>query len=300
MRAIDGMYVCTDPGKSVASAMTKANMAKGLWMSVWWWFVLGALISAPVWIGTTVWVLRRLWKSTLRLSARTRTQGHLAEVGQLVGGLAHEIKNPLSTVNVNLQLLAEDLEHHHDELHDRWLRRIQSVQHEAKRLKDTLDEFLRFAGKIELSLHRVDLRVLLEELSDFFAPQAQSGKVILRTALSEQPILCLVDVNMLKQALLNLMLNAVQAMPEGGELLVKLFSHHQAAIVEVIDTGVGIPPENLSKVFQAYYSTKRGGSGLGLPMTRRIIEEHDGSIRAESEPGKGTRFIIELPLARQK
>lgn len=267
-------------------------------MSGWWWFALGVLSGGPLWVALAMAAVRRLWHSARRLSVRSRNQGHLVEVGQMVGGLAHEIKNPLSTINVNLQLLAEDLQRQNDELHQRWLRRLQNVQHETGRLKSILDDFLRFAGKFELSPAVIDLRLPMEELADFFAPQAQAAKVIMRTALPEAPVRANVDTSLLKQALLNLMLNAVQAMPEGGELLVRLSSHRASAIIEVIDTGVGIAAGDLPKVFQAYYSTKQGGTGLGLPMTRRIIQEHDGTVRVESEPGKGTRFVIHLPLAR--
>jgi len=226
----------------------------------------------------------------------------IIELSQLAGGLAHEIKNPLSTINMNLSLLAEDLAHRPGppdaKTHDaRMLRRLAAVQAEAARLKDILDDFLRYAGRMELTRERADLRRVVQELTDFFAPQADAARVVLRTQTPEQPVRVDVDVNLVKQALLNLMINGLQAMPEGGELMLKISTQPGACCLEVIDTGVGIPPENLPRVFGVYYSTKTGGTGLGLATTQRIIREHGGTIRVQSEPDKGTRFLVQLPLA---
>ena len=265
-------------------------------MTFWLAVLIGVLLGGPLWVGLSLWASRRLWRSARRLLARARGQEQLAELGQLAGGLAHEIKNPLSTINVNLSLLEEDLRRFDDEAHQRWLRRLRSVQEEAARVKGILDDFLRFAGKIELNLSVADLRRLVGELLDFFAPQAEAARVVLRSSLSDDPVPCRVDADLLKQALLNLVINAVQAMPDGGELILRVCAEGRKGVIEVIDTGRGIPPERRAKIFEAYYSTKPHGTGLGLPMTRRIILEHQGSIQVESEPGKGTRFIIRLPL----
>lgn len=268
-------------------------------MNKWLWLATGIVAGGPVWVGATVWTMRRLWQVARRLAARSRGHEQLVELGHLTGGLAHEIKNPLSTINLNLSLLAEDLARSADEQHHRWLRRLEGVQGEADRLKEILNDFLRYAGKCELDLELLDLRRVVGELVDFFAPQADAAHVVLRTTLGETPLRCRLDPRLIKQALLNLMINAVQAMTAGGELLIRLSSQRGDAVVEVIDTGPGISPQDLTKVFEAYFSTKPKGSGLGLSTTRRIILEHDGQIRVESEPGKGTRFIITLPATDQ-
>jgi len=234
------------------------------------------------------------------MAARSRRYDHLVELGQLAGGLAHEIKNPLSTINLNLRLLGEDIDRHDDEEHRRLSRRLRHVQAEADRLRTILDDFLRYAGKYELSLRVEDLREVASEVLDFFAPQADAARVVMRTSLPDRPVRCLIDAKLIKQALLNLMINAVQAMGGGGELLLRVSSRRGEGLVEVIDTGPGIAPDDREKIFQVYYSTKRGGTGLGLPTTRRIVLEHRGRIRLDSEVGKGTRFLISLPLARDK
>lgn len=267
-------------------------------MSEWLWVLVGAVLSGPLWVGAVLWSARRIWRNARRLSARAKGHEHLVQLGHLVGGLAHEIKNPLSTIDLNLKLLAEDIERYDDETHGRWLRRLESVREETARVEEVLEDFLRFAGNIELTPVVTDIRKLVGELSDFFAPQVERAGVVLRIALPESPVRCSVDAKLFKQALLNLLINALQAMTEGGELLVKVAARRNQAVVEVIDTGGGMEPEDLAKIFGVYYSTKQHGTGLGLPMTRRIIREHEGAIRVESEPGKGTRFIVTLPLAK--
>jgi signal transduction histidine kinase len=228
---------------------------------------------------------------------------HLAEVGTLTGALAHEIKNPLSTIGLNLQLLQEDLDHsnldHSNQENERLRNRLSTVQRETNRLRDTLDDFLRYAGKLELDRHPVDLNQVLEELADFFAPQAHAQRVQLRLRPSATPVVAMIDARVVKQALLNLMINAVQAMTGGGELMLSVAGENGEAVVDVIDTGPGIPRAELDKIFQAYYSTKKGGTGLGLAMARRIATDHGGTLNVRSDVGKGTDFSLRLPLAKE-
>jgi two-component system, NtrC family, sensor histidine kinase HydH len=224
----------------------------------------------------------------------------LAELSALTGGLAHEIRNPLSTLKVNLQLLAEDWreasEVVHSDLCRRSLAKIDTLQKEADRLQAILDDFLHYIGRPELNRTRVDLNEIVEDMLIFFRPQAAAHRIQVRQAMSPEPLVSPVDVGQIKQALLNLFVNAQQAMPEGGELMVRTGRDALGrACVEVTDTGCGIAPENLAKVFQAYFSTKRDGTGLGLPTTRRIVRAHGGAIDVDGEPGKGSRFTIRLP-----
>lgn len=264
-----------------------------------WWLLFGALASGPIWVILAVWAGRRMWRRARKLVARSKGREHLVELGQLAGGLAHEIKNPLSTINVNLQLLAEDLARQDNGDRRRWLRRLNHAQKEASRLKAILDDFLHYAGKLELELSSVDIRRIITELVDFFTPQAEAAHVLVRTTMQDQPILCNVDASLIKQAVLNLMINATEAMTEGGELLIHVSAQRAAAIVEIIDTGPGMENEARARIFDVYYSTKKHGTGLGLPTARRIIREHGGSLRVESEVGKGTRFVISLPVTEK-
>jgi signal transduction histidine kinase len=259
-------------------------------------FLLGAALAAPLAALATWWFARRTLRRAKRLIDHARTRENLVELAKLTGGLAHEIKNPLSAIKLNLKLLAEDFEHNPDEVAQRNLIRLQRLGDQVQRLHDTLDDFLKFLGNQEMHPADADLRQVVSELIDFFRPQAQANHVVLRQLSGGEPVICRIDVGLIKQALLNLLINAVQAMNEGGELLVRLGKAGDRAVLEVIDTGPGIAPEARPRIFDAYFSTRPGGTGLGLPTTRRIIRQHDGDIQVDSEVGKGTRFIVTLPL----
>lgn len=267
---------------------------------VLFWLILGALAGGPLWVLLARWWMRRTVQRTRQIASAARRKEHLVELGTLTGGLAHEIKNPLSTIKVNLQLLTEDLDSPAaDESQRRMLRRLEAVSGEVTRLQEVLDDFLRFAGKHELRLAGADLRRIVSDLTDFFAPQAAASGVRVRLYTSEQPLNVLVDVDLLKQALLNLLINAQQAMAgTGGELIIRADRDGRRARVEVIDTGPGMPPEVADKVFHAYYTTKPGGTGLGLPTAQRLIREHDGQLSLDTAVGRGTRFVIHLPLRK--
>jgi signal transduction histidine kinase len=251
--------------------------------------VVGCLAIACV---VAVYAVRRV----VLLERRARDAERLAELGTLTGGLAHEIKNPLSTVQLNLQLLAEDLTPDNP-AYPRIVNRLKTVQKETSRLRDILDDFLRYAGQLELDRQPTDLNELLEELVDFFLPQAQQQKAKVRLRRSEGPLVAPVDPRLIKQAVLNLMLNALQAMPEGGELILSASQDDGAALIDIIDTGKGIPADAIDKIFEAYYTSKKGGTGLGLAMTQRIVKEHGGQLTVTSDVGKGSDFQLRLPLS---
>ena len=222
-------------------------------------------------------------------------QSELEELSRLTGGLAHEIKNPLSTIKVNLKLVSEDLIGK-DENTVRAAKKIAVVQKETDRLEQILEDFLRYIKKTELHLSSFDINQVVTDMIDFYSPQAFTHSITVRSSLSGEPLVCRADGDMLKQVLLNLFINAQQAMPSGGELMLRTQKNDKNAVIIVSDTGKGIEPENTDKVFNAYYSTKPGGSGLGLSTSKKIIEAHTGSIRIDSLPGKGTSFTIQLPL----
>lgn len=283
------------------------------------WFWIGLSIGVLLTVPLAALAARRQLIRTRRLAQRARAAERLAELGTLTGGLAHEIKNPLSSVKMNLQLVDEDLADvanladHEPDLQDRLTRtkrRFDSLTREVQRLHDILEDFLRFAGRMKLDLEPTDINELLNELADFFGPQAQASGVHVRTQLTAHPPTAPADAPLLKQAVLNLMINATQAMhnargdgqPAGGndELILRTLRSKQQGVEElrihVTDTGPGIPPENAGKIFQPYFSTKKGGTGLGLPTARRIVEEHHGTLNVHSEPGRGTEFVIALPV----
>jgi signal transduction histidine kinase len=259
--------------------------------SLAYWLLGGWILSLLIAGAVGFYFYRR----QMALERRTRQAERLAELGTLTGGLAHEIKNPLSTVQLNLQLLREDLPTEHSS-YSRLSSRLNTVQQETSRLREILDDFLRYAGRIELDRREVNLNELLGELVDFFSPQAQVSRVQLRLKTANEPVNVQVDSKLIKQAVLNLMINATHAMPNGGELILECSKEADSAKIDITDTGTGIAPDAVAKIFQAYYSTKKGGTGLGLAMAKRIVDEHRGEMTVESELGKGSHFQIRLPV----
>ncbi len=219
----------------------------------------------------------------------------LEELSRLTGGLAHEIKNPLSIIKVNLKLISEALRGR-DENSARAAKKIDIVRKETDRLEQILEDFLNYIKKAEPQLSSVDINQIVNEMVDFYSPQAFSHSITVRSSMSDESLICKADSDMLKQVLLNLLLNAQQSMPNGGELMLRTQKNGPNAVIIISDTGKGIELGNLARIFDAYYSTRPGGSGLGLPTSKKIIEAHNGSIKVDSIPGKGTSFTIQLPL----
>jgi signal transduction histidine kinase len=218
------------------------------------------------------------------------------EIAALAGGLAHEIKNPLSTIGLNMELLAEDFADAESPRDRRAAAKIAVVQQECQRLQNLLDNFLNFAKVRTVRFEASDLNQQVRAVLEFFAPQsAECGVEIISYLDPDLPSVVL-DRESFHGALINLVLNAIQAMPQGGQLVVRTKTTSAGVALELIDTGIGMDEKTSAHVFDAFFSTRPGGSGLGLPTTRKIIESHGGRIRLESEPGRGTKFTIDLPL----
>lgn len=222
-----------------------------------------------------------------------------AELAELAGGFIHEIKNHLSTFGLNIQLLAEDFSDPQSQRERRALERIHRMQLECERLVDVSNDFLRFARLQELNLSPCNLAQVLEELVDFFGPMARNDHIKINCYIPADLPPVPLDSEIFKQAILNLLLNAKQAMPKGGEITMQASLRDNHLTLSLIDTGNGIKPDSIDKIFKPFYSTRQGGTGLGLPTTRKIIEGHGGSIEVQSEPGKGTKFSIQLPMPSQ-
>jgi signal transduction histidine kinase len=235
----------------------------------------------------------------------------LEELSKLTGGLAHEIKNPLSAIKVNLKLVGEELAdldlaesgstgaNKGGSTLARAMRKIAVIEKETERVEQILEGFLHYVGRTELQLATIDINDLVSDMVDFYSPQAQSHAVTIRQGLYNGPLTCKVDADMLKQVILNLFINAQQAMGGGGELMIRTDKRQKDVAIEISDTGSGIETDKLEHIFDAYYSSRPQGSGLGLPTAKKIIEAHNGSITVNSEPGKGTSFIMRLPAGVQ-
>jgi signal transduction histidine kinase len=218
------------------------------------------------------------------------------EIARLAGGLAHEIKNPLSTIRMNMELLAEDFADSDSPRDRRALKKVDLVQRECQRLYDLLENFLRFSKAHRLNLQPSDLNAQVTQILDFYRPKANEANVEIVDYLGTNLPTVLLDREAFHGALLNLVINAEQAMPNGGQLVVRTYGTADGVALDLIDTGCGMDAETQSKVFDAFFSNKRGGSGLGLPTTRKIIEAHNGRITLQSELGRGTQITIKLPI----
>jgi two-component system sensor histidine kinase HydH len=249
-----------------------------------------------------------LWKKQLEIKKINNMYvKQLEESGKLTGQLAHEIKNPLSTIKVNLKLICEGLETiEKEDLHENnqrllsgAFRKIKIIEKEADRLEQILDGFLRYTAKTELNLSSVDINELMSDMVDFYSPKGHSHSITIRQGFWKEPLYCKIDVDTFKQVILNLFINAQQAMPKGGELIIRTSRDKKNAVIEISDTGVGIAPARLPGIFDAYYSSRPQGMGLGLVTAKKIIESNQGTISVESEPGKGTSFRIKIPVYNQ-
>ena len=264
------------------------------------WLLAGTALGAVSVLPFVIWAHKRNAKRTAEARKRAQTSERMAEIGNMTSGLAHEIKNPLSTVGLNAQLLTEDIEHLDapESEKNRITKRLGSLSREVERLRGILDDFLQFAGRMKLHKEEVDLREILGELEDFYHPQCDTERVVVRMQLPDHPVVANVDASLLKQAILNLLINATHAMEgsEQKELMIRLETNRDEAQIHIIDTGKGIESERIDEIFQPYVSSKRGGTGLGLPTTMRIAQEHGGYITVNSTVGQGSDFIVCVPL----
>ena len=218
------------------------------------------------------------------------------EIAALAGGLAHEIKNPLSTICLNMELLAEDFADATSPRDKRAVAKIGVVRQECQRLQNLLDAFLNFAKVRTVRFEASDLNEQVRAVLDFFGPKSREANVDVLLYLDPDLPSVVLDRESFHGALINLVLNAIQAMPDGGQLVVRTTPKLAGVALELIDTGCGMDERTVAHIFDAFFSTKPGGSGLGLPTTRKIIEAHGGRLLVESEVGRGTKFTIELPL----
>lgn len=220
-----------------------------------------------------------------------------ADVAELAAGFIHEIKNHVSTLNLNLQLLADDFADPQTPREKRAQQRIVRVLDQCEKLVDVSNDFLRFTRSQNVHAEPTSIEDVVDEMIDFFSPTAKAANITINLYATPGTPAIPLDRNLFKQALLNLMLNAEQAMPDGGEIVLQTRLDGDWLYLDVIDTGQGIEPATMEKLFRPFHTTKPGGTGLGLATTRKIVRSHGGDIEVQSEPGRGTKFTIRLPIS---
>jgi signal transduction histidine kinase len=230
---------------------------------------------------------------TEEVTQRLRIQYN--ELAELAGSLAHEIKNPLSVIRMNMELLGEDFADAQSPQERRALTKIETVQKQCTRLENLLRDFLKFARLRDLELSPGNLNEVIDRVLNFFETQAKQSEIEFIRFLDPALPSIKLDEQTLHAALLNLVKNSLEAMPDGGQLLARTRLTRQGVALDLIDTGCGMDSKTAMRMFETFYSTKNGGTGLGLPTARKIIEAHGGRISVQSEVGRGTQFTIEFP-----
>lgn len=226
--------------------------------------------------------------------AQFRKQYH--ELAELAGSLAHEIKNPLSVINMNAELLSEEISETEWPGKRRAEAKVEMIRQQCQRLENLLRDFLRFSRLRDLEMTPGSLNEQIEAVLKLYQAQADRDHIeIIRYLDSDLPSIMLHSDSM-QASLMNLVKNAMEAMEDGGQFIVRTYSTPRGVALELIDTGCGMDDGTAIHMFEPFYSTKNGGSGLGLPTARKIIQAHDGRISVQSEVGRGTKFVLEFPV----
>jgi signal transduction histidine kinase len=217
-------------------------------------------------------------------------------LGRLTAGVAHEVKNPLNAMTIHLELLKQKLAAGADAVATE--SHLDIISREIRRLDDVVQGFLKFARPEELTVRAIPPAELIDEVLKTLAVEANLTGVTLDATIAREVPPIEADPGIFRQALLNLAKNAVQAMPNGGTLTMSAAATKDGRVeIRIRDTGVGIPPENLAKIFDLYFTTKQSGTGIGLSLVYRTVQLHNGDIDVESTPGVGTTFVIKMPKA---
>ncbi len=232
-------------------------------------------------------------ESVRRIENEIETSRRLSASGRLTRGVAHEVKNPINAIVLHLQLLQNKLQESDADT----LRHMDIIDSEIRRLDRVVQILVDFTRPRDLHLEQLDFKRILEDVTQLAAPDAAQHGVTLRSDLPEETLPVKADSDFMKQAILNVVLNGVQAMAQGGNLWLKARREESMIVTEIRDEGSGIPRESQEKIFELYFTTKPGGSGIGLAQTYQIMQWHYGSVEFESENGKGATFRLRLPLA---
>jgi signal transduction histidine kinase len=226
-------------------------------------------------------------ESELELSRR------LAAIGRLTSGVGHEVKNPINAIVVHVELLKSKLTGADAPA----TRHLEIIEAEIHRLDRVVQLLVDFSRPVELRLQETDLREVIDDVLILSSAELSTHNVILESVMPAKPLVVNIDVDLIKQAALNVIQNGAQSMPNGGKLRVILEEQRKYAVLRIADQGSGIPEEIKEKIFDLYFTTKTGGSGIGLAMTYRILQLHYGSIEVQSNPERGTEFLLRIPLA---
>lgn len=232
------------------------------------------------------------------LEEKLRKAEHLAGIGQFATSIAHEIKNPLNFISLSIDLIREKYKPADNATQKNFESMILNIKNEIQRVSRFAESFLEYGRPLELNRRMTDMNRLLEDVISLVTAKAQMENIEIRKSGESLPEL-FVDPEFIKTCLYNIILNAFQAMPMGGTLSVTTRKQDSSFLVIIEDTGIGIPEDRISRVFDPFFTTKTSGLGLGLALTKRVIEEHKGKVEIKSVEGRGTTFTVTLPQERE-
>lgn len=239
-------------------------------------------------------------KSKLELEEKLNQSERAAAIGRLTQAVAHEIRNPLNVINLAVDQVKAKYAPEDEKRSSQFLRLVSSIKDEITRLRHMVNDVLNYGRPSRLTVETLDLHNLMENILELVRPQADVQGVEILLEQDDEPATVVGDAERLKSCLSNLTINALQAMPAGGKLIACLHRVQAQVELTISDTGIGISQESLGKIFEPYFSTKQSGFGLGLAVTKKIIEDHHGSIDVQSEVNQGTTFTLRLPAANRE
>ena len=255
--------------------------------------------------------LEKAYRELQAAQARLMQSERLAAIGQMSAKVSHEVRNPLSSISLNAELLEDELRALPGERRAEAANLVAAIRSQVEVLSAVTEEYLRFARLPKPKLEVGAVAPVIKELAEFVREELRARKVDLVVAVADGLPAMRLDAGQIRQGLLNLVRNAAEAMPEGGTLTLRvneisnvepqtsnfeIRNPQSAIVIEVTDTGEGIPPENLERIFEPFFTNKEGGTGLGLAIARQIAADHGGSLTCESTQGVGTTFRLTLPI----
>jgi signal transduction histidine kinase len=269
------------------------QIKKNVALSVFFFLILGISAITLIWVNQN----RHLRKME-ELEDRIQLAERLSSLGHLAAGVAHEIRNPLNAMGMGLQRLKREFSPPDETKKEEYISFVELMLKEIRRVNEIIEQFLTLSRPFQLNLRESSLQDLLKNLITLFQEEVSSLGITLQTEIPSELPPIKMDPEKLTQAFINIMKNGMQAMGQGGTLRIETISLKEGVEIIISDSGSGIPPEQMEKIFNYYYTTKEKGVGLGLPIAHRIIEAHGGQLKIESRFGSGTKVTVMLPLRK--
>ena len=271
-----------------------SQIRKNVFLSVFFFLILGISAITLIWVNQN-----RHLRKMKEMEDRIQLAERISSLGHLAAGVAHEIRNPLNAIGMGLQRLKREFLPPDESKREEYISFTELILKEVRRVNGIIEQFLTLSRPFQLNLKESSLQDLLNHLVTLFREEASSLGITLEAEIPPDLPLIKIDPEKLTQALINIMKNGMQAMGQGGTLRVETKSLKDRVEVTISDSGSGIPPDQMEKIFNYYYTTKEKGVGLGLPIAHRIIEAHEGHLKIESRVGVGTKVTMTLPVERR-